>query len=307
MRIRATVAAVTGALALSAFAVPAAQADGSASYRSDAAKFHAAAGASGKAALRASAAADDPYALDVTFSDLKVNKGKAIPVGTSKHVAVPTTFTLTHGADVDITADDFVTGAYIYKGSFDTPDNILFGILPATCTPVSATTATCAGDIDIYPGEGELSNTDAGAWKAGALAIAYNGEDSSSSDFDITKVGLADQGGFASPNVQRYSKLTVNASPEPVKKGKTITVKGALTRANWDTNKYAGYTVQPVKLQFKKKGTTTYVDVKTVKSASAGALKTTVKASADGYFRYNFAGTTTTPAVKAAGDFVDVN
>ncbi|MFD7677299.1 calcium-binding protein, partial [Streptomyces sp. NPDC060187] len=26
----------------------------------------------------------------------------------------------------------------------------------------------------------------------------------------------------------------------------------------------------------------------------------------DGYFRYNFAGTSTTPAVKATGDYVDV-
>ncbi|KQX83279.1 hypothetical protein ASD48_08820 [Streptomyces sp. Root1310] len=59
-------------------------------------------------------------------------------------------------------------------------------------------------------------------------------------------------------------------------------------------------------LQFKKKGSTTYTTVKTVKTSSTGALKTTVKAAADGYYRYSFAGTTTTPAVSAAGDFVDV-
>ncbi|NUT26154.1 MAG: calcium-binding protein, partial [Streptomyces sp.] len=37
-----------------------------------------------------------------------------------------------------------------------------------------------------------------------------------------------------------------------------------------------------------------------------GDLKTTVTASVDGYFRYSFAGTSTTPAVNATGDFIDV-
>ena len=46
--------------------------------------------------------------------------------------------------------------------------------------------------------------------------------------------------------------------------------------------------------------------MKTIKTNSTGDLKTTVKASVDGYFRYSFAGTSTTPAVNAAGDFVDV-
>ncbi|WP_328494879.1 hypothetical protein OHS59_20580 [Streptomyces sp. NBC_00414] len=307
MRIRATVAAVTGALALSAFAVPAAQADGPAITREDTAKvLDAAHAASGKTGARA-AAADAPYALDASISNVKVNGGKAIVAGTTKHVTVPTTFTLTHAADVDIKAADFLVDVEIYKGSYTEPDNYLFGDLWPTCKVVTTTTASCTGSIDVYPGEGELRNSDAGAWSANAYAIAFNGEDPEAVDFDVTKVGVVEQAKVGSTKVQRYSKLTVNASPEPVKKGKTITVTGALTRANWETNKYAGYTVQSVKLQFKKKGTSTYVDVKTVKSGTKGALKTTVKAAADGYFRYNFAGTTTTPAVKAAGDFVDVN
>ncbi|MET9867491.1 hypothetical protein ABZZ16_15065 [Streptomyces sp. NPDC006386] len=61
--------------------------------------------------------------------------------------------------------------------------------------------------------------------------------------------------------MQRHSKLTVDASPEPVK---------------------------------------------TIKSNSTGNLTTTVTASTDGYFRYGFAGTATTPAVNATGDFGDV-
>ena len=308
MRIRVTVAAVSGALALSALAVPAAQADDTAS-RADVTKIreaaHAAQASSGKSAFSTAAAEEDqPYALDVTYSNFKI--AKAIKVGTTNHVSTKVTYTMTHGADVDITADDFYSDPYIYKGAFDTPDNILFGDDFGTCTPTSSTTADCTGTIDVYPAYGELINSDAGSWKAGAMAIAFNGQDPNSDSFDITKVGFADQGDLATTLVQRYSKLTVNASPEPVKKGKTITVTGKLSRANWEDNKYHGYTSQPVKLQFRKKGSSTYTTVKTIKTNSYGELKTTVTASVDGYFRYSFAGTTTTPAVNAAGDFVDV-
>ncbi|MGY3202460.1 hypothetical protein [Streptomyces sp. TE5632] len=308
MRIRATViAAVSGALALSALAVPAAQASDGAVSRADIAKVREAAQAasSDKAAFSARAAAyDEPYALDVTFSNFKI--AKAIKVGTTNRVTTKVTYTLTHGADVDITALDFLTDPFLYKGSFAEPRNILIGDDFAYCKATSATKATCSGTIDIRPREYDLLNEDAGTWKAGALAIAFNGEDPTVDDPDISKIGYAEKGGLATTLVQRYSKLTVNASPEPVKKGKTITVTGKLTRANWETYKYAGYTNQSVKLQFRKKNSSTYTTVKTIKTNSTGNLKTTVKASVDGYYRYSFAGTTTTPAVNAAGDFVDV-
>lgn len=310
MRIRATVAAVTGALALSAFAVPAAQAaDPAPSFGAGAAKVlqaaHAASGKTAFGATSAATAADgQPYALNVNFSNLKI--GKAYKVGTTYHVAVPVSYTLTHGADVDITAADFDNGPFLYKGSYDTPSNMLFGDDPATCTATSSTTATCKGNVDIYPDYGDLMNADAGTWHVGALAIAWNGQDPASSSFDVTKVGVADQGGLGTTLIQRYSRLTVNAGPEPVKKGKTLTATGKLSRANWEDNKYHGYTNQPVKLQFRKKGTSTYSTVKTVYSDKYGNVKATTTAKYDGYWRFSFAGTTTTPAVNATGDYVDV-
>ncbi|MGW2701039.1 hypothetical protein [Streptomyces sp. NPDC001340] len=308
MRIRATVAAVSGAMALSAFAVPAAQAaDSGSSFRAEAAKVLQAAHAatSGKTAFSSSTAADGaPYAMDVTFSNFKI--AKAVKVGTTNHVSTTVTYTLTHGADVDVTADDFLTGPYIYKGSYETPDNMLLGDEPATCAPTSSTTETCTGLIDIYPGEDELNNSDAGTWHGGALAIALNGQDPSSADFDASKVGYADQGDLGTTLVQRYSKLTVNAGPEPIAKGKTLTVTGKLSRANWEDHLYHGYTNQPVKLQFRKAGTSTYTTVKTVYTDSSGNLKTTTTANYDGYWRFSFAGTSTTPAVNATGDYVNV-
>ncbi|MEU6374535.1 hypothetical protein [Streptomyces sp. NPDC046909] len=306
MRIRATVAAVSGALALSALAVPAAQADSSYS-KSDLVEAAQAArqAADGKSAY---AAAEDgvPYTLDLSFSNVKVNKGKPIVAGIAKQVTVPVTYTVTHAEDIDLNASDFLFDVEIYRGTYDEPVNILWGDEFPTCTEVSATVDSCKGTIDVYPAE-ELENADATTWKAIGYAIDFNDQDLSNPDtIDWSKVGYVDQDALTTTKLQRYSKLAVNASPEPVKKGKTITVTGKLTRANWETHKYAGYTGQSVKLQFRKKGSTTYTTVKTIKTNSTGNLSTTVKAASDGYFRYSFAGTSTTPAVSAAGDFVDV-
>ncbi|MER5433136.1 hypothetical protein [Streptomyces sp. NPDC002588] len=310
MRIRAAAVAVSGVLGLSALAVPAAQAadDGPAGPAGVHAAVQAALGASGKAAFTGSTAADTgtPYALDVKFSAVKINNGKPIVVGTTNQVTVPVTYTITHTADLDINADDVLVDVEIYRGSsYSKVDNLLWGDDWPTCTAASATVATCKGTIDVYPGE-ELENVDATTWKAGGYVIDDNGQDLLSDDVDWSKVGYAEQDGLAGTRLQRYSKLTVNAAPEPVKKGRTITVTGKLSRANWDDGKYHGYTNQPVKLQFRKKGSSTYTTVKTVRTNSTGNLKTTVKASVDGYFRYGFAGTSTTPAVNAAGDYVDV-
>ncbi|MFF8944459.1 hypothetical protein ACF1A5_19750 [Streptomyces sp. NPDC014864] len=286
MRIRATVAAVSGALALAAFAVPAAHATDAPSYKAQAEK---AVSASGKSAYTAGTAAD----LDVTFSNLKI--ASAIKVGTTNHVSATVTYTMTFGPGYQLNGDDFDNGPFIYKGSSpDTAVNVLFGDAPATCTATSSTTASCKGLVDIRPADGDLLNSDAGTWSAGALAVQYSTNDETV------------QGGLGSTKVQRYSKLTVNAGPEPVAKGKTLTATGKLSRANWEDGLYHGYTNQPVKLQFRKAGTTTYTTVKTVYSDSYGNVKTTTTANYDGYWRFSFAGTSTTPAVNATGDYVDV-
>ncbi|MFF8399078.1 DUF5707 domain-containing protein [Streptomyces sp. NPDC016172] len=293
MRIRATVAAVTGALALSALAVPAAQADAQGDVNlnrpSAAERFGT---SSAKSAFGTAAAAEAAPVV----SNVKVNSGKAVVVGT--------TYTKTFTVSVNVSHASGVEDAYIdlWHGT-DVEENV-DGFLPpneeaATCTATSATTSSCKLTISAAPGLnddgiGELyANALAGTWHVTVGALAKSG-DMYWNDY------------YGTHKVQRASKLTVNASPEPVKKGRTITVTGKLSRANWETLKYAGYTNQSVKLQFRKKGSDTYTTLKTIKSNSTGELKTTVTASTDGYFRYSFAGTTTTPAINATGDFVDV-
>ncbi|MFD8734643.1 hypothetical protein ACFV06_06945 [Streptomyces sp. NPDC059618] len=309
MRIRATVAAVSGALALSALVAPGAHAAGSTGHRADIAKVREAArAASGRTAYTGSTGTTTgvPYALDLSFSDVKVNSGKPIVVGTTNHVTAPVTFSIKHGASVDITADDFLLDVELYRGTFDEPVGVLIGDDFPSCSVTSTTTATCKGTIDIYPRDHELVNADATTWKAMGLAIALNGIDPTDDNADLSKIGYVEQDKLTTTRVQRYSRLTVNAAPEPVKKGKTVTVTGKLSRADWEDRKYHGYTGQSVQLQFRKKNSTAYTTLKTVRTNGTGELKTTTTATVDGYFRYSFAGTSTTPAVKAAGDYVDV-
>ncbi|WP_327369103.1 DUF5707 domain-containing protein [Streptomyces sp. NBC_01217] len=293
MRIRATVAAASGALALSALAVPAAHAgDHSAANlnkpTSASEVFGITAQRSSKAAAATTAAAAEPV-----ISKVVVNGGKDIVLGTTNAKTISISVTASHASGVvDAYAD-------LWHGTDpSSPDTIDGAILPnedaASCTKASATTSTCKLTFTIYPRYDLYKNALAGTWHVSAGALAGTGADVAYTDF------------YSTARVQRLSKLTVNASPEPVKKGATITATGKLTRANWETFKYQGYTGQSVKLQFRKSGSSTYTTIKTIKTNSTGNLKTTVKASVDGYWRYSFAGTSTTPAVTTAGDFVDV-
>ncbi|MER5431094.1 hypothetical protein [Streptomyces sp. NPDC002588] len=311
IRVPAAAAVVCGALALTGATVPTAQAADTAGAARPWQLAHSAP-ATGKSAFTASAA--EPYKLAVTFSNVKIAGNKsAVSVGTSAIVHVPYSFTLT-ATNVDgLTDDDFYVGLDLYRGSASSPTADLYGDNAATCSVTSSTSSsegvvtveTCKGTVDIYP-KYDLHNSDAGtSWHSVAWAVAYNGQNPSN-PADVSKIGTAARTGLSSPAVQRLSRLTTNAAPEPVKKGKTVTVTGALTRANWETHKYAGYTGQKVRLQFRKKGTSVYKTLKTISSDSHGNLKTTYKATADGYWRYSFAGTSTTPAVSAAGDYVDV-
>jgi len=81
--------------------------------------------------------------------------------------------------------------------------------------------------------------------------------------------------------VVRAARLSLNATPEPVKKGRTLTVRGKLERASWARLRYSGYSNRQVDLLFRAPGGS-YQRVKTVTTASDGSLRTTVKAAQDG-------------------------
>ncbi|MFD9461511.1 hypothetical protein [Streptomyces sp. NPDC060027] len=247
---------------------------------------------------------------DFTFSKVVVNGGKPIVVGTTNVVNVPVTYTLTRPSDIVLDNETKAAGIALYRGSLSRIANELGNDKKPTCT-TTATTATtltesCTETIALDPYGSLYEAADATTWHAAGYygRIASDEDDS---DGHVS-VNYADDmwGPLASVQIKRAAKLTVNAGPEPVTKGKTLTVTGGLTRANWYSSEYAGYTGQPVALQFKAKGASAYTTVKTVTSGTSGALKTTVKASADGTYRFSFAGTSTTGAKAATGDYVDV-
>jgi hypothetical protein len=277
MRKYATGAVVSGALALSALAAP-------------------------------SASAATP---DLTFSNVVVNNGKAIVAGTAATVNVPVKYTLVRPAGLVIDGLTNEAGIALYRGtSLSKLQNEMEPDAPSKCTTTATTattvTASCTEVIAITPQDYFFDAADAGTWKV----AAFYGRSTSTTEDSGNHIGFSfdyDMWGLpGTAQVKRAARLTTDATPEPVKKNSTLTVKGALTRADWETAKYSGYTGRPVALQFKAKGATAYKTVKTVTSGTAGALTTTVKASADGTYRYTFAGTATTGTAAATGDYVDV-
>ncbi|WP_405988087.1 hypothetical protein [Streptomyces sp. NBC_00986] len=236
-------------------------------------------------------AADTAAADDTTFSNIVVNGGKDIVLGLTTRETVTITWTAHDPEGVA------ASWAYLWHGpNTDDADGILPLYPPAgTCvvSPTDPTTSTCKVSIAVSTARDFDHNGLAGAWKV--LAGAQDTDD------NWTETDVA-----GTANFKRNAKVTVNASPEPVKKGRTITVTGKLTRADWESDTYTGYRGRTVQLQFRKKGSSVYTTLKTVTSGAGGTLKTTTKAKTDGYYRFAFTGTPTTGASTATGDFVDV-
>lgn len=280
MRIRASLAATTvsGAVALTALLAPAAHAADSPQIPN---VF------TSKPSTGLKAPADDAQG-DTQITKVTDNGNKDLVVGVG-----PKTF------NIYVTATDpsgiYSADAMLWHGtSLDSDvDGALYSDTDATCNNWSATSATCKITITATPGTDLYDSALNGKWNVAVYAVANDG------DFVQTDV-------YKNRWVKRAASFSgFNASPEPVSKGQTITVTGTLKRASWTYLKYYGYGSQPVELQFKKAGTSTYSTVKTIKSSSSGYLKTTVTASVDGTWRFHYAGNGTSSAADAY-DYVDV-
>ncbi|WP_138906204.1 hypothetical protein [Streptomyces chryseus] len=224
----------------------------------------------------------------VEIKKVSVNGGKAVVFGTSRTESFTISVTASDDSGIDPRGHRFLGIDREVGDDFWT----FHGTPTCTASSTTPTTSTCKLTVRLESDIDLPRNTLAGPWKVKVQLTAKDGD-----YYGET---------YGTHPVQRHSTLNVNASPEPVTKGGTITVTGKLARANWDKYVYAGYTNQPVRLQFRPKNSSTYTTVKTVTSNSTGNLKTTTQATADGYWRWNFAGTSTTPAVVATGDYVDV-
>ncbi|MFF7389803.1 hypothetical protein ACFZAE_15345 [Streptomyces scabiei] len=241
----------------------------------------------------------------ITVSDIVINHGKPIVVGTSKEVEPPLSFNIALPSGYS-TSNPSRYDAYpfLYRGTMKTAagtgENFI-GPGGYTCYEIDSKHARCEGNlyIDPHPTQEHVdSNSDATTWKVGVALRLWKADGGLKAEEYETRSKTA--------QLKRAAKATANASPEPVTKGKAITVTGKLTRANWSTKKYDGYGGRTVSLQFKAKGTDTFKTVKKATTSSTGALKTTVTASADGSYRWVYYGNSTTGVATSASDYVDV-
>ncbi|WP_330452287.1 MULTISPECIES: hypothetical protein [unclassified Streptomyces] len=225
----------------------------------------------------------------VSFSRVSFNKGKPIVVGVQEEVEVHATFRMT-------TTRKYKYGPTVvpYRGKLSNTDTLHSAVITSDCHVVNKAKGICDFEEWVYidPRNLDFGNEDAGTWRTAAeLAIGGGG------DIDDMNIPL---------QVQRATRVTVNAAPEPVVKGRTITVTGKVTRANWDTHTYQGYAGRTVSLQFKADGASSYTTVKKVTSGSTGSLRTTVKAAKSGTWRWNYYGNPTAGAKASTGDHVVV-
>ncbi|MFG2004104.1 hypothetical protein ACGFNU_33590 [Spirillospora sp. NPDC048911] len=94
-----------------------------------------------------------------------------------------------------------------------------------------------------------------------------------------------------------------NASPEPVKKGKAVTVTGRLSRYVPNAKPGAGAVVY---VYFKAKGHSTWTQMAVAKTDAKGRFKKALKVSKDGTWMAMYKGNSTYMKSNAPSDYVDV-
>nr|WP_257895199.1 hypothetical protein [Streptomyces anulatus] len=226
----------------------------------------------------------------VAFSRVTVNGGKPIVIGVKEEVEVYATFRM--ATKIKHKSAPMV---FPYRGKLSNMDTLWNSIITSDCRVVDKAKGICDYEewLSIDPRHYEFGNEDAGTWKTAAKLYLPKGAE----DVDDENLPL---------QVKRATRVTVNASPEPVVKGKTITVTGKVTRANWDTHTYQGYGGRSVSLQFKAAGSSSYKTVKKATSSKTGALKTTVKATGPGTWRWTYYGNSTSGPRSSSGDYVAI-
>ncbi|NYD50191.1 hypothetical protein BJY14_006174 [Actinomadura luteofluorescens] len=97
-----------------------------------------------------------------------------------------------------------------------------------------------------------------------------------------------------------------NAAPEPVLRGRPITVSGRLKRLNDLGTGYTAYPGKAIRVYFLPKGSTSWTYMGTTKTARDGRYRKAFTAARDGYWRAYFPGTSNFDRQKSPDDFVDV-
>ncbi|WP_017239349.1 hypothetical protein [Streptomyces sp. SS] len=221
---------------------------------------------------------------NMRITKVVVNGGKDIVLTTS---AKPVTVTAT------ISEDSAVTEVWLELENRVGSDLNFHAARRATCT-AAGSVKTCTTTLTLDPRGDMIHNGLVGSrnWQAYVQAAARDGDYAS--------------GYYPSVGLRRATALTLDAGPEPVRKGATLTATGRLTVANWNSNTWTSFANQPVQLQFCKSPCTAYTTVKTVTSTSTGSLRTTLAATSDGFWRWQYPAPFWASTSTSAPDYVDV-
>ncbi|MFF0103510.1 hypothetical protein [Streptomyces hirsutus] len=235
---------------------------------------------------------------DTAFTSVTINEGKPIVVGSKDPVTVPVAVKIEDSSGGPLTTDaSLVIGGHRHFLEGEIDHNL-------DCVRTTSTVSSCTGTATVSPGL--LYNS-----SAGSVYLQVTGYDRGGTQYKVTTSypEYAHLPGASVPLLKKTT-LTGDATPEPARKGGTLTVTGKITRPDWQsrdatgTAVSVGYAGQPVKLQFKKSGTSAYKTVKTVTSGSGGKLKTTTTANSSGAWRWSFAQDGTSAAGVSPGDGV---
>lgn len=267
MRIRATVATATAAALSAALAVT---------------------------ALAAPAAGADQDDSASKFSNIDVNhdwQHYTVGVEAAKRRLIPISTTVTDPSGIKSVSVELRRGDDPEK-----PDAVMTA--SATCHEINEITSWCEALLTADPKINFRSNALAGLWYLSFTAVDGDG--------NVTRAdGLNDLTSFAWIKRTTYMTQT-DATPEPVTKGKNLTVKAQMTVASWEQNKNVPLIGHQVLLQYRKGTSGPFVTLKKIKTDRNGWATATVKATADGAYRYTFEGTKLTLPAAGWTDYVDV-
>ncbi|TCB98882.1 hypothetical protein E0H26_05530 [Micromonospora zingiberis] len=247
--------------------------------------------------LLAPPAQADPVYHDTKILSTTINNGKPIVMGATGRVAVPVKSVIYDDSGgvvrIDAQLRTFSGGFFVFlEGAAGSN---------MTCVTATSTTQTCTGTAIVH--QYDVDNRAAGH----PVRLQISGYAIDGGRYDNLLSDPAD----SVPLLKQSWQATANATPEPARKNSTLTVTGRLTQPDWNaleadgsTKVVVGYPGQPVRLQFKKAGATSYSTVKTITSGTDGKLKTTAKATTSGTWRWSFAGSSTTAGSASGGDSV---
>ena len=127
--------------------------------------------------------------------------------------------------------------------------------------------------------------------------------DTCNSEFDCRTTSFPK--GFTLKRQTTWQTGSFDATPEPVRKGRPISLQGRLLVVSWDAHRYVGFVKRLVSVEFRTP-TGSYTQVATAVTDATGWVRTTVPASSTGVWRLRYGGSTIAGPATAVGDTVQV-